>query len=59
MYYVVVEDTIYEFYSRADAERCYENAESEYREPFMTQYWDVAQLIREGNIAEDYLRGVC
>lgn len=58
MWYVVVEHEIHAFGSREKAEKFYRNAELEYREPFGTQDLELAKLIRDGNIAEDYLRGV-
>jgi hypothetical protein len=56
MWYVVVEHEVYVCHSREDAERVYENAEAEYRDPFMTPSEWLARLIQEGNIADDYLR---
>lgn len=58
MYYVIVEHEVYVCFSRADAEKVYEKAESEYREPFMTQDEGMARFVQESNIAENYLRKV-
>lgn len=58
MYYVVVEHEVHVFFSEADARKFYAKAEAEYREPFATQDEGLARLVRDGNIAEDYLRRV-